>query len=189
MLQSLSLPSLVLGSRSRVLHKTSWFRPPTLRRTLRERALVRMMSMGSGGREGVLRMLVDLSPAGPSFSAMVTKNWERCYESKNQRTKTKKRKNLELCWVLFREVPPWLRKQKRQVVRCLATQRITEFSIKKVCYLGKFSFQPLSLIYEKHSAPLQEHKDKVTCYFKWSVKESGSSTVSSIPSFTFGRRC
>lgn len=70
MLQSRSFPRRVLGNLSNVLHKTSWFRPPTLILTLREHVLLLIMSTGSGGRESVDLEAFLFKPGG-TFSAIL----------------------------------------------------------------------------------------------------------------------
>lgn len=74
-LQSLSLPSLVRGNLSKVLHKTSWAKPPTLSLTLREQALLLTISMGSGGKEVVDRDPFLFIPAGIACLYKAVAGW------------------------------------------------------------------------------------------------------------------
>lgn len=135
-----------------------------------------MMSIGSGGRE-----LVGLSPAGSSFSAMVMEKarrretWlGRCYGRKEENWK--KVYKSELCWILFRQVPPWLRKEKKQFARWLNETLVKSISVSR---------RYITLL---HNYMLKRLKNE-SFNLLLSVKNSSSCMVPLIPFITFLRRC
>lgn len=95
---------------------------------------------------------------------------------KKRRKLKKKVYKSELCWILFRQVPPWLRKEKKQFARWLNETLVKSISVSR---------RYITLL---HNYMLKRLKNE-SFNLLLSVKNSSSCMVPLIPFITFLRRC